>query len=71
MPPLFTWLKQEGNVADREMYRVFNCGIGMVIAVAAAEAATAEALLGEAGETVWRIGTVRRRRGNGPQTVIA
>ena len=71
MPPLFTWLKQEGNVADREMYRVFNCGIGMVIAVAAAEAATAEALLREAGETVWRIGTVRRRRGNGPQTVIA
>jgi phosphoribosylformylglycinamidine cyclo-ligase len=71
IPPLFTWLKQAGNVADREMYRVFNCGIGMVIVVAAAEAATAEALLREAGETVWRIGTVRRRRGNGPQTVIA
>jgi phosphoribosylformylglycinamidine cyclo-ligase len=71
VPPLFTWLKQQGNVADREMYRVFNCGIGMVIAVSAAETATAETLLREAGETVWRIGTVGRRRGNGPQTVIA
>ncbi len=70
IPPLFTWLKQQGNVADREMYRVFNCGIGMVVVVSAAEAASAEALLADAGETVSRIGTVRRRRGNGPQTVI-
>ncbi|MGQ0522312.1 MAG: phosphoribosylformylglycinamidine cyclo-ligase [Betaproteobacteria bacterium] len=70
MPPLFTWLKQQGNVSDREMFRVFNCGIGMVVIVSAAEAAAAEALLAEAGETVWRIGSVRRRNGNGPQTVI-
>jgi phosphoribosylformylglycinamidine cyclo-ligase len=70
MPPLFTWLKQQGNVADREMYRVFNCGIGMVVVVSAAEAASAEALLADAGEIVSRVGTVRRRRGNGPQTVI-
>lgn len=70
MPALFTWLKQQGNVTDREMFRVFNCGIGMVVIVSAAEAAAAENLLAEAGETVWRIGTVRRRNGNGPQTVI-
>jgi phosphoribosylformylglycinamidine cyclo-ligase len=70
MPPLFTWLKQQGNVSDREMFRVFNCGIGMAVIVSAAEAAAAETLLAEAGETVWRIGTVRRRNGNGPQTVI-
>jgi phosphoribosylformylglycinamidine cyclo-ligase len=70
MPPLFTWLKQQGNVADREMFRVFNCGVGMVVIVSAAEAAIAERLLAEAGEKVWRIGTVRPRRGNGPQTVI-
>ncbi|MBI4206664.1 MAG: phosphoribosylformylglycinamidine cyclo-ligase [Betaproteobacteria bacterium] len=70
IPPLFTWLKQQGNVTDREMHRVFNCGIGMVIIVSPAEAATAEALLTEAGETVWRIGAVRRRRGSGPQTII-
>jgi phosphoribosylformylglycinamidine cyclo-ligase len=71
MPPLFTWLKEQGNVADREMYRVFNCGIGMVIVISTAEAAAAETLLREAGEMVWRIGSVRRRRGNGPQTIIA
>ena len=70
-PPLFTWLKEQGNIAEREMYRVFNCGIGMVAIVSAEEAAAAETLLAKAGETVWRIGTVQRRRGNGPQAVIA
>jgi phosphoribosylformylglycinamidine cyclo-ligase len=70
MPPLFAWLKQQGNVSDREMFRVFNCGIGMAIIVSAAEAAKAQSLLEESGETVWRIGRVRRRRGNGPQTLI-
>ena len=29
MPPLFTWLQQQGNVTDVEMYRTFNCGIGI------------------------------------------
>ena len=33
LPPLFQWLQQEGNVADAEMHRVFNCGIGMVVVV--------------------------------------
>ncbi len=70
-PALFTWLKEQGNIAEREMHRVFNCGIGMVAIVSAEEAKTAEALLTKAGETVWRIGTVRRRRGSGPQTIIA
>jgi phosphoribosylformylglycinamidine cyclo-ligase len=70
-PPLFTWLKEQGNIAEREMHRVFNCGIGMVAIVSAEEAKAAEALLAKAGETVWRIGTVQRRRGSGPQAVIA
>jgi phosphoribosylformylglycinamidine cyclo-ligase len=34
LPPLFQWLQQEGQVADAEMHRVFNCGIGMVVIVA-------------------------------------
>jgi phosphoribosylformylglycinamidine cyclo-ligase len=71
MPPLFSWLREQGNLADREMYRVFNCGIGMVAIVSPADAPRAEALLRAAGETVWRIGTVRRRRGNGPRVVIS
>ncbi len=70
LPPLFRWLQQQGNVADAEMHRVFNCGIGMVVVVAAADAARAQALLKRAGERVWRIGTVRRRRRSEPQTLV-
>jgi phosphoribosylformylglycinamidine cyclo-ligase len=70
LPPLFRWLQQQGNVADDEMHRVFNCGIGMVVVVAEKDAARAQALLKRAGERVWRIGTVRRRRGSEAQTVV-
>ena len=37
-PKLFTWLQQEGNVDEKEMHRTFNCGIGLVIVVAAVDA---------------------------------
>jgi phosphoribosylformylglycinamidine cyclo-ligase len=68
--PLFDWLQSAGNVADDEMYRTFNCGIGMVLVVAEADAAAAIDLLAAAGETVTRIGTIRARRGDEPQTLI-
>jgi len=70
LPPLFGWLKSQGNISDHEMARVFNCGIGMVVIVSPEEAATAVSLLRKAGETVWRIGTVRRRLGQEPQTLF-
>jgi phosphoribosylformylglycinamidine cyclo-ligase len=70
VPPLFTWLKDEGNVADAELYRVFNCGIGMVVVVAAAEADAALKVLKAAGETAWRIGRVVRREKDRPQVEI-
>jgi len=70
MPPLFGWLRKEGNVSDAEMHRVFNCGIGMVVIVSPGEVAAAEALLRDAGETVWRIGSIQRRLGQEPQTQI-
>ena len=57
LPPLFGWLQEQGNVADDEMHRVFNCGIGMVVIVSPEDAVAAETLLRDAGETVWRIGT--------------
>jgi phosphoribosylformylglycinamidine cyclo-ligase len=69
-PPLFDWLQAQGGVADEEMHRVFNCGIGMVAVVAEADAARALALLDTAGERAWRIGSVRERRGGEPQTVV-
>lgn len=55
-PPVFQWLQQQGRVATAEMYRTFNCGVGMVIAVAADDAEQALAILRDAGEQAWRIG---------------
>ena len=70
LPPLFRWLQAEGNIADAELYRVFNCGIGMVAVVATADAARALKILTATGETVWRIGRIERRRKNAAQVVI-
>jgi phosphoribosylformylglycinamidine cyclo-ligase len=70
MPPLFSWLQREGNVPDDEMFRVFNCGIGMVLVVAAADADRAVQVLKQHGERVWRIGRIDSRAGDEPQTVI-
>ena len=70
MPPLFNWLQENGNVADDEMHRVFNCGIGMAVVVAREDADKAVTLLREAGETVWQIGSIRQRIGEEPQTVV-
>ncbi len=69
-PAIFEWLQRAGNVADAEMHRVFNCGIGMVVVVAATEARRAAELLGEAGETVYRIGSVVLRAPGAPGTVV-
>jgi phosphoribosylformylglycinamidine cyclo-ligase len=62
-PALFRWLQEQGGVAETEMHRVFNCGIGMVVVVAAAEAGRAAAKLRAMGETVYEIGTVEKGRG--------
>ena len=70
LPPLFIWLQSEGNVADDEMLRVFNCGIGMVVIVAAEHARKAGELLRAAGETVFTIGSIANRdQGEAPTTV--
>jgi phosphoribosylformylglycinamidine cyclo-ligase len=70
MPPLFTWLQQHGNVADAEMHRVFNCGIGMIVIVSKDNADAAMAQLQAAGETVSRIGEIRERQGDEAQTIV-
>ena len=70
-PAIFSWLQQAGNVVEQEMLRTFNCGIGMVIVVAAGDAAQAAALLAAEGETVFRIGTVRQRAGGEAQTQVS
>ena len=69
-PKLFDWMQAEGNVAENEMHRVFNCGIGLVIVVAAADADVAMAELKAAGESVYRIGKIRARQGDEAQTLV-
>ena len=56
---LFEWLQAEGRIADAEMYRVFNCGIGMTVQVAATDADKAIAALRAAGQEALVIGEVR------------
>ena len=53
------------------MYRTFNCGIGMVVIVAAEDADQAQAFLAEQGETVYRLGAIRERQGDEHQTQVA
>jgi phosphoribosylformylglycinamidine cyclo-ligase len=69
-PPVFRWLKTQAAIDTREMCRTFNCGIGMVVVVSAADAADALRLLSEAGERVYRIGRILARTGDEPQSRV-
>jgi phosphoribosylformylglycinamidine cyclo-ligase len=57
-PAIFSWLQQRGNVETNEMYRTFNCGVGMVVCVAAEDTARTTALLRDAGMESWEIGSI-------------
>jgi phosphoribosylformylglycinamidine cyclo-ligase len=70
LPPLFQWLQHEGGVAEDEMHRVFNCGIGMVVVVDDEDANAATKFLVAQGETVYRIGAIEARKSGEPQTAI-
>jgi len=70
-PDLFQWLQKTGNVAEDEMFRVFNCGIGMVIALAPAQAKLATLLLQREGELAYEIGRIVAFQGDEPDAVIA
>ncbi len=70
MPKLFHWLREQGNVEAQEMFRTFNCGIGMVVIVSAQDADAAIKHLQASGETVSRIGVIRARNGDEHQTQV-
>lgn len=57
-PPVFKWLQQQGNISRYEMYRTFNCGVGMVIVLPEKEVEHALDVLNAAGETAWVIGKI-------------
>jgi phosphoribosylformylglycinamidine cyclo-ligase len=69
-PAIFAWLQKVGNVDDAEMARTFNCGIGMVVVVAEADADRAKSQLEALGERVYRVGEIRARADGDPQTLV-
>lgn len=58
-PPIFDWLAREGSIAEREMYRTFNMGLGMTLCIAPNDVERTLAWLKRADEPAWRIGEVR------------
>jgi len=61
VPPIFTFLRQKGNVSPEEMCRTFNCGIGMILVVDAKQEEDVLHQLSALGEKAWSIGTVAAR----------
>jgi len=70
LPPLFQWLQREGGIDAQEMYRVFNCGIGMVLVVSPAQQSAVKALFGQLGETVFTLGEIQACEAGAKQTVV-
>ena len=70
MPELFRWLQMKGGVADAEMVRVFNCGIGMVVIVDPSQVGTAIQSLTAQGLKAWTVGEVVERPKDTPQTIV-
>ncbi len=62
LPAIFKWLQNEGNIESEEMYRTFNCGVGMVVCVAEKDKDTAIQCLEKSGENAWEIGKVEARQ---------
>lgn len=69
IPEIFQWLQRHGNVADQEMFRTFNCGVGMVVCVAAAEVEQTLTSLRASGEIAWPIGSIEKRQGDQHQVI--
>jgi len=69
-PAVFNWLQSAGNVDPIEMYRTFNCGVGMVICVPASQQAQALDILTQAGEDAWVIGAIATAADNDSEAVV-
>ena len=68
--PVFKWLQGKGNIDSYEMYRTFNCGVGMVIALPQADVEKALNLLRQAGENAWLIGQIESLNPGEKQVII-
>ena len=67
---IFRWLQHTGKVAEEEMFRVFNCGLGMVIVVASDKVQMAQMLLKREGELAYEVGVIEAHSGAEPECVI-
>ncbi|MGD9863574.1 MAG: AIR synthase-related protein, partial [Pseudodonghicola sp.] len=65
LPAVFRWLAATGGMAQAEMLKTFNCGIGMIVVCDAGRAEALATLLAQAGETVARLGTITAGQGVG------
>ena len=70
LPALFKWLQTQGNIADNEMYKTFNCGVGMAIIVSQENAVEAQKVLAAKGETVYQIGLIRAQNAGEAATIV-
>ncbi|HEY9269100.1 MAG TPA: phosphoribosylformylglycinamidine cyclo-ligase [Methylotenera sp.] len=70
LPPLFQWLQAQGNIVPSELYKTFNCGIGMAVIVAKEHVAQARQLLEASGETVFEIGHIRAQNAGEAPTIV-
>ncbi|BET97206.1 phosphoribosylformylglycinamidine cyclo-ligase [Xenorhabdus taiwanensis] len=69
-PAIFTWLQRAGNVSEHEMYRTFNCGVGMIIALPQSQVEQAISYLAASGENAWQIGTIAELNADEQPVVI-
>ncbi len=69
-PEIFNWLQEKGNITTHEMYRTFNCGVGMIIVVPADQVEKSLAILTEHGENAWHIGEIAQLQAGEEQVII-
>ena len=63
-PPIFRWLQKQGNIDTHEMYKTFNCGVGMVFCIDNGNLQPAIEYLNNLGESVWQIGNIVKYKNN-------
>ncbi|MGX1114087.1 phosphoribosylformylglycinamidine cyclo-ligase [Pseudoalteromonas sp. MBR-15] len=69
-PVIFNWLQENGNITTHEMYRTFNCGVGMVLVVPADKLEQSLAILKDLGENAWHIGEIQDAKAGEEQVEI-
>jgi phosphoribosylformylglycinamidine cyclo-ligase len=70
-PSIFNWLQTKGNITEHEMYRTFNCGVGMIIAVPANKVDQSIEILTAHGENAWHIGEIADKAQDEEQVIFA